>query len=101
RRISRRIDDEADGLLSARFLNPIDDLAFVIGLAKYHRKPVMLRGRAAEFFDVGQRGAAVELRLPAAEQIEIGSVQDIDGLRHFTGPGCNRGGGAPAVLPRL
>ena len=64
-RVSRRIDDEADGLLGARLLNPIDDFAFVIGLAKHQRKPVTFCGRAAKLLDVGERRAAVKLRLAA------------------------------------
>jgi hypothetical protein len=72
--VSRRIDDKPRRLLGARLLDPIDDLAFVIGLAKFHRKPVPFRRRAAEPLDVAERGTTIDLRLARAEQIEIGSV---------------------------
>ena len=46
-----------------------------------------LGGRAAKFLDVGERRAAVFLRLARAEQIEIGSVEDVDGFRPWARSG--------------
>jgi hypothetical protein len=63
-------------------LNPVDDLALVIGLAKLYGKSMSLRRRPAKLLDVGKRGMAVELRLALAEQIKIGSDEDVDRFRH-------------------
>src|SRR5271163_2771388 len=96
--ISSWIDDQSRHSLGACLLNPADDLALVIGLAKFHFQPVTLRRRAAKLFDVGERRAAVNLRLARAEQIEIGSVEDVNGLWHLadnTRRSFCRGGESP------
>ncbi len=41
-----------------------------------------LGGRAAQLLHVGERGVAVFLRLARAEQVQIGAVEDVDGLWH-------------------
>ena len=89
------IDDDAGGALAGA-VNPVDDLVFAIALMKLDRKPKFAADAAAVRFDVGQRLAAVDLRLALAEQIEIGAVQDNDdrssrALPHY---------GAPAPLSR-
>ena len=38
RRVARRIDDKPDRFFRPRLIDPIDDLAFVIGLAEDERK---------------------------------------------------------------
>src|SRR5581483_1302879 len=81
-RIAAAIDDEAGRLLRAGFVDPIDQLAFAVGLAEFDGQAVLLRGFPAERLDVLQRGAAVFLRLPVAEQIEVGAVEDVNGLGH-------------------
>src|ERR1700691_6681094 len=82
-RKSCRIDDEPDGLLGARLLNPTNDLALVIGWPEYQSKSVPFRRCTTELLDVAKRGAAIKLRLARAKQIEIRSVEDVDGLWHF------------------
>ena len=71
------IDDDAGGAL-ARAVNPVDELVFAIALMKLDRKPEFLADATAVRFDIGQRLAAVDLRLALAEQVEIGAVQDHD-----------------------
>jgi hypothetical protein len=55
-------------------MNPVDDLIFAIALMKLDRKPKLTADTAAVRVDVGQRLAAVDLRLALAEQIEIRTV---------------------------
>jgi hypothetical protein len=51
-------------------------------LTKFDLKPVSFGRRTTKLFGVGERRAAVDLRLARAEQIEIGAVEDVDSLRH-------------------
>jgi hypothetical protein len=71
------IDDNA-GCALAGGVNPLDDLVFAIALMKLNRKPEAAANAAAVRLHIGQRLAAVDLRLALAEQIEIGTVQDND-----------------------
>ena len=77
-----RIDHDAGGLLGAGLLNPVDDLALVVRLPELDREAVRGRGLAAELLDVLERGAAVDLRLARAEQVEVRAVEHVDGLGH-------------------
>src|SRR3984957_631960 len=79
------IDDDAGGAL-ASVMNPADDLVFAIALMKLDRKPKLTADTAAVRFDVGQRLAAVDLRLALAGQIEIRAVQDNDDRIHAISP---------------
>jgi len=54
----------------------------VIGLAEGQRKSVSLGRGVAELFDISERRAAIDVRLAGAEQIEVGSVKDVDSLGH-------------------
>ena len=82
RRMSRRIDDKPDCFFRPRFIDPIDDLAFVIGLAEDQRKTVSLGRSAAELFDVDKRRPPLYMRLAGAEQIEVWSVKDVNSFGH-------------------
>ena len=74
---------------AAGLLNPIDDFAFVVRLVKLEVEAVPGGGGAAQFFHVAEGRVAVDFRLARAEQIEIGSVEDVDRLRHARPtPGC-------------
>jgi hypothetical protein len=57
----------------------------MIGLAKHYREPMSLRRGAAELLDFAERGAAVKLRLARAEQVEVRSIEDVNGFRHLRG----------------
>src|SRR5262249_55450784 len=81
-RVSAWIEHDAYGFFRARLLDPVDQLALVVRLPEFEREFVRRRGLPAERFHVFQRGAAVNLRLTAPEQIEIWSVQDVDRFGH-------------------
>src|SRR5277367_2056664 len=84
------IDDDAGGALAGG-VNEVDDLVFAIALMELDLKPELLADAAAVRLDVGQRLAAVDLRLALAEQIEIGSVQDNNDRAHRASPQWRRG----------
>jgi hypothetical protein len=76
----------------------------MIGLAELDREPKPLRSRTAQLFDVGKRRAAVKLRLAHTEQIEVRSIKNVDGIRHFCGTAPAMTGAAglvPAMLRPL
>ena len=79
------IDDDARGALAGA-VNPVDDLVFAIALMELDREPELLADAPAVRLDVGERLAAVDLRLALAEQVEIGSVQDNDDRVHGGSP---------------
>ena len=64
--------------LRMRLLDPVDQFAFDVRLAEDDIDAEALGGVAAKLLDVGERGAAVFLRLARAEQVQIGSVEDVD-----------------------
>src|ERR1700685_1128863 len=79
------IDDDAGGALAGG-VNEVDDLVFAVALMELDRKPELLADAAAVRLDLGERLAAVNLRLTLAEQIEIGTVQDDDDRAHGASP---------------
>src|ERR1700722_17282628 len=91
------IDDDAGGALASA-VNPVDKLIFAIALMKLDRKPKFAANAAAVRLDVGQGLPAVDLRLPLAEQIEIGAVQDNDDRIHAISPALAHICAVPAVL---
>src|SRR4029078_7833624 len=78
-----RIEHDAQGLLGARLLNPIDDHPFMIGLPEFHAIAVGVGGLPAELLDGRERGAAIDVRLAGAEKIEVRSVENVN--RVFSG----------------
>jgi hypothetical protein len=68
-----------------RLLDPVDQLAFVIGLAKINLQVEGGRAREAARFDIGQGVMAVYRRLANPEQVQIGAVEHEDG-RHASSP---------------
>src|SRR5262249_50286168 len=64
--------------------------ALVVGLPEVELKLVAAGGVTGEPLHVLERRPAVGLRLARAEQIEVGPVENVDGLRH---------GGAPESGP--
>src|SRR4051812_13181313 len=75
--IGASVDDHAGSLRSC-FLDPVHQLSLVVGLAERDRRPQGLGLLAHELLDVLQRRAAIDRGLSAAEEIEIGSVEDED-----------------------
>ena len=67
-----------------RLLDPIDEDALLIGLAKIYRQAQFLAGGDAIALNIGQALCAIDARLASAEHIEIGAVEDEDGDRHDT-----------------
>ena len=72
-----RIDDDARGGVP-RLVDPVDQLALVVGLPEVDDQPVRGGGRDAQCLDVGEGGGAVDLRLSLAEEVEVGSVEHED-----------------------
>ena len=64
-------------------MDPVDQRAFVIGLAKLDLEAEASGSIPAELFDVGEGSAAIGLWLAPTEQIHIGAVKDVKGFRHF------------------
>ena len=73
-----RIEHDAGRLLGAGLLDPIDDHALVVGLAKLDAEAVRVGGLAAELLDVLERRMAIDVRLAGAEQIEVRAVEHVD-----------------------
>lgn len=65
-------NDGAEVTLS--LLNPTDEFSFEIGLAELNFHSKITRPLADHGFDIRQRGSAINLRLPLAEEVEIGAV---------------------------
>lgn len=78
-----RVDHNAvDG--SARRVDAVDDGAFVVGLEGVQRGAERGGLRLCGGFDVGEGRAAVDVWLAGAEEVEVGAVDEEDGLRgHF------------------
>src|SRR6185312_17479546 len=63
----------------ARLLDPVDELALVIGLAEIDGEVERRGPRDAALLDIGQRIVAVSRRFPHAEQVEVRAVKYKDG----------------------
>ena len=70
------IDDNRCGIVD-RFLDPVDDLAFMVRLAEVDLKSQVCADPAASRGDVVERLEAVDLRLPSTQQIQVGPVQHV------------------------
>ena len=75
------IDDDP-GRALAGGVDEVDELIFPIALMELDRKPELLADAATVRLDVGQRLAAVDLRLAFSQEVEIGAVQDNDDRIH-------------------
>src|SRR6185312_61701 len=71
------VDQSAIGAAAQR-LDHIHQLPFSVPLGELQFHVQLARDAAQVLFDVGQRVASVQLRLPNAEEIEIGAVQNGD-----------------------
>src|SRR6185437_3134193 len=75
------VDNDGGGRTS-RFLDPGDQLAFVVRLAEVDGQSVRLGFGGAELFDIGKRIGAIGRRFADAQQVEVRSVEDQDALGH-------------------
>src|SRR5947207_3356131 len=82
RRVTGRIEHDARGFLLRRLLNPVDDLALMVRLAKLERQPEAFGSVAAQLLDIAKVRAPIRLRLAGAEQVEVRAVEDVEGLGH-------------------
>ena len=84
-------DDPARDL--PRLVNPIDDFVFAVALMEAQFEPELVRQGAAVPLHVGERFVAVDVRLPLAEQVQVGAVEDENEPRRRDGrrPGRVRG----------
>jgi hypothetical protein len=76
-----RVDDHGSGAL-AGLLDPIDQHTFVIGLTEFARQSQLIRDPPAQLLHLLERGTAVQVRFTHAQQVEVGSVEDVDGAAH-------------------
>src|SRR5688572_6616580 len=72
------VHDHAAGFLTG-FLHPVDQRALMVGLAEDDLEAMGLGLAGGEALDLGQAGAAIDLRLPGAEEIERRAIKDIYG----------------------
>src|SRR5271163_1905103 len=75
------IDHDA-GCDFSRLVNPVDDLVFAVGLVKAKLKSELGGELAAVSLNIGKRLVTVDVRLSLAEQIEVGTVQNVDDTTH-------------------
>ena len=80
-----RVDDDAAGPLP-RFVNPVDDLVLGIALVKRDFEPELLPDTAAIGLDVREGFIAVDRGLALAEEVQVGTVQDVDDTAHWGVP---------------
>ena len=79
--ISAGVDGDAGGDVSG-FVQPVDQHAFMIALAKVNNEAEAFAHGFAIGFDILECLAAIDAWLALAKGIQIGSVQDENGLRH-------------------
>jgi hypothetical protein len=75
--VARRIDDQGVGV-GARRLDQVDQHAFVVGLVERQLGAREPGERLATRLDRVERGGPVDMRLPHAEQVQVGAVEDHD-----------------------
>jgi hypothetical protein len=64
------VEDDAIGRFT-RFMNPIDKLAFVVGLTEIDRQIERRGARETTLLDIGQCIIAISCRLADSEQVQI------------------------------
>jgi hypothetical protein len=74
--VSRRIDNDEVDLVVSRLLYAADDFTLVVGLKGLQIDAVLLRHLAQVLVDGVQRIGAVNLGLAAAQQVQVGAVDD-------------------------
>lgn len=93
--VAGRVQDERR-TVPAGFLDPVDKLAFMIGLAENKAAGPGLPGQAR--FNIGQRLPAIDFRLARAQEVEIGAAKDKYRLGHvFASCAVTRAKASPAT----
>lgn len=72
--IGTGVDGDAGGGV-AGFMNSVDQIAFMVGLAEIDGKTQLLAFGLAERLDIGKRLAAIDTGLAFAECVQIGAVE--------------------------
>ena len=86
----RQFEDDRARLRLVRLVHPVDQHAFVVALAEVCRQAELARLCRAGCVDLGQGGGAVNVGLARAEQVEVGAVEDEEGVGHGAGlAGCD------------
>src|SRR6478609_1039025 len=84
--VRARVVDHADGFAGLErgpeLVDPIDQLALVVGLVEFERETELLCVDGAHRLDVGKGGAAVDLWFAGAEGVQVRPVEHGDG-RHW------------------
>ena len=80
-RIGCGVDDDTCRC-TARFLHPIDQLTFVVGLMKANRQPQILGQCRTRLGHVIQGLGPVNLGLTQAQKVQVRAVQNENGLWH-------------------
>ncbi|MNC69203.1 hypothetical protein D3C75_1198730 [compost metagenome] len=69
-------------------MDPVDQLAFVVGLAEFDFQTLLGGAALAEGFDVGEGFVAVGGRFAGAQHVQVGTVEDEDKVRHARALHC-------------
>ena len=72
-------------------MDPVDDLAFVVGLAERDLEAAAGGEPPAQLLDIGERLVTVDVGLTHAEQVQVRPVQDVDPLAHRLAHGLAHG----------
>ena len=80
-RVGAAINDDGSGALR-RLLDPIDQFAFRVALPEIDAEAEAFGLSRTQSLDVGERLAAVDFRLAAAQHIQVGAVEYQDRVRH-------------------
>lgn len=75
--------DHNAGATAAGSVDPVDQFAFVVGLAEFNLQAQIAGAGPAAISEVAKRFATVLVRLAGAEQIEIGAVEHENAGRHW------------------
>ena len=65
---------KANAMHAACMVDGIDQFSFVVALAKVQRPAVNIARLLAQCLHIGQRGCAINGRLAATKQVEVGAV---------------------------
>ena len=78
RRVGKRTRVDGDGrkTVSVRCTDPIDQLAFVVGLPTGHSQAEFLAPGNQCLVDFRQRGRAINFRLPLTQSVQIRSIEN-------------------------
>jgi len=76
-RVGAGIEDDAIGILAC-LLDPVDQLALVVGLAEIDRQAQLRRLLQARLFDIGQGLAPVGRGLADTEKVQVRPIEDQD-----------------------